>query len=198
MLLYLHPLYVDSHLFSFPSPFPFPPNSELTSFCRRIMELHPASLAIGSNGLYHQSNDLDPHSPDNSTSRSNPSPSMSMSHVTDQASGLKRKRRGSSRILNKEERKKVTRACDACKMWVLFCSTVFCISYFELRKLRCTGTQPCSRCDKQALLCEYNAEHRRGRPPSPGPPTLAQANDSFLSVSMPVGDNGLHRKSSRS
>jgi Fungal Zn(2)-Cys(6) binuclear cluster domain len=37
------------------------------------------------------------------------------------------------------------------------------------RKLRCTGTQPCSRCSSHGLSCQYNALHRRGKPPSPEP-----------------------------
>jgi hypothetical protein len=37
------------------------------------------------------------------------------------------------------------------------------------RKVRCSGTQPCNRCIGQSLKCEYNAEHRRGRPSSPPP-----------------------------
>ncbi|KAH6721479.1 fungal-specific transcription factor domain-containing protein [Leptodontidium sp. MPI-SDFR-AT-0119] len=65
---------------------------------------------------------------------------------------VKRKRPSKPRD---SERKKVSRACDACKE----------------KKVRCAGTQPCPRCVSNNLRCHYNAEHRRGKPapPQPGP-----------------------------
>uniref|UniRef100_A0A0B7KQW2 Zn(2)-C6 fungal-type domain-containing protein n=1 Tax=Bionectria ochroleuca TaxID=29856 RepID=A0A0B7KQW2_BIOOC len=59
---------------------------------------------------------------------------------------------GSRRKLNK-----VSRACDFCK----------------LKKLRCTGTLPCQICIKKGLECQYDAQYRRGRPPTP-PPAVSQ------------------------
>lgn len=52
-----------------------------------------------------------------------------------------------------EKRRKITRACDACKA----------------KKKRCTGTQPCPSCEKAAKPCTYLASYTRGRfttPPS--------------------------------
>ncbi|GME66470.1 hypothetical protein GTA08_BOTSDO06454 [Neofusicoccum parvum] len=52
-----------------------------------------------------------------------------------------------------EKRRKITRACDACKA----------------KKKRCTGTQPCPSCEKAAKPCQYLASYTRGRfttPPS--------------------------------
>jgi hypothetical protein len=46
---------------------------------------------------------------------------------------------------------KVSRACDFCK----------------LKKLRCSGTLPCSVCTKRNIECLYDAQYRRGRPPTP-------------------------------
>ncbi|PVH73729.1 hypothetical protein DL98DRAFT_659284 [Cadophora sp. DSE1049] len=62
------------------------------------------------------------------------------------------KRTRASRPRN-SERKKVSRACDACKE----------------KKVRCAGTQPCPRCISNKLRCHYNAEHRRGKPAPPQP-----------------------------
>ncbi|KAJ5959706.1 uncharacterized protein N7479_006856 [Penicillium vulpinum] len=50
-------------------------------------------------------------------------------------------------------RQKITRACDSCK----------------LKKTRCTGTLPCTRCTRLSLLCRYNAAYSRGLPPDPLP-----------------------------
>ncbi|CZR52324.1 uncharacterized protein PAC_02201 [Phialocephala subalpina] len=74
---------------------------------------------------------------------------------------VKRKRQSAGRVVKQHERKKVSRACDVCK----------------LRKLRCTGTQPCSRCLSHGLPCEYNSEHRRGVPASPEPITTTPVRD---------------------
>ncbi|KAJ5155162.1 hypothetical protein N7492_007965 [Penicillium capsulatum] len=50
-------------------------------------------------------------------------------------------------------RQKITRACDSCKV----------------KKTRCSGTLPCSRCTHLALSCRYNAAYSRGLPPDPLP-----------------------------
>lgn len=50
---------------------------------------------------------------------------------------------------------KARRACDYCKT----------------KKLRCSGTIPCSGCLERALHCEYTASYRRGRAPTPIPAT---------------------------
>ena len=52
--------------------------------------------------------------------------------------------------------RKVSRACDFCK----------------LRKSKCTGEQPCSKCLAKGRECLYNARYTRGRPPTP-PPSAA-------------------------
>ncbi|KAL1617195.1 hypothetical protein SLS54_007972 [Diplodia seriata] len=65
-----------------------------------------------------------------------------------------------------EKRRKITRACDACKA----------------KKKRCTGTQPCPSCDKAAKPCTYLASYTRGRfstpPPSRGLDALVLAAES--------------------
>ncbi|RAL16757.1 Zn(II)2Cys6 transcription factor [Aspergillus homomorphus CBS 101889] len=51
-----------------------------------------------------------------------------------------------------KERVRVTRACDACKR----------------KKLRCSGTLPCSLCQRTGRSCDYTAEYNRGKlPPIP-------------------------------
>jgi hypothetical protein len=50
-------------------------------------------------------------------------------------------------------RQKITRACDSCK----------------IKKTRCTGTLPCTRCTRLSLPCRYNAAYSRGLPPDPLP-----------------------------
>lgn len=67
--------------------------------------------------------------------------------------GQKRKTSDSSGNRNHAARQKITRACDYCKG----------------KKTRCTGTLPCSRCDRLSLPCEYNAAYSRGLPPEPLP-----------------------------
>ncbi|KAJ5272677.1 hypothetical protein N7478_007802 [Penicillium angulare] len=54
---------------------------------------------------------------------------------------------------NAATRQKITRACDSCKV----------------KKTRCTGTLPCTRCTRLSLPCEYNAAYSRGLPPLPLP-----------------------------
>ncbi|KAB8224364.1 fungal-specific transcription factor domain-containing protein [Aspergillus novoparasiticus] len=51
-----------------------------------------------------------------------------------------------------KERVRVTRACDACKR----------------KKLRCSGTLPCSLCQRSSQDCEYTTSYTRGKlPPIP-------------------------------
>lgn len=52
---------------------------------------------------------------------------------------------------NRRKVQKVSRACDYCKV----------------KKLKCTGSIPCNVCTKRDLECLYDAEYRRGRPPTP-------------------------------
>ncbi|KAH8894006.1 hypothetical protein GQ53DRAFT_858570 [Thozetella sp. PMI_491] len=56
---------------------------------------------------------------------------------------------------NRRKTPKVSRACDFCKT----------------KKLRCSGTLPCSTCVKRSLACVYDAKYSRGRPPTPQPAT---------------------------
>ncbi|CAM1506071.1 Fc.00g057120.m01.CDS01 [Cosmosporella sp. VM-42] len=52
---------------------------------------------------------------------------------------------------NHRKTAKVSRACDHCKV----------------KKLKCTGTIPCNNCTKKGIPCQYDAQYRRGRPPTP-------------------------------
>ncbi|RAR11458.1 fungal specific transcription factor domain-containing protein [Stemphylium lycopersici] len=54
---------------------------------------------------------------------------------------------------------KVTRACDICKV----------------RKIKCSGDQPCETCTRRGLRCLYEAVHTRGKAPAP------RASDSLYS-----------------
>ncbi|KAL4877735.1 fungal-specific transcription factor domain-containing protein [Aspergillus karnatakaensis] len=52
---------------------------------------------------------------------------------------------------NRRKEPKVSRACDSCKT----------------KKIRCSGTLPCSTCARRKLSCTYIAKYGRGRPPTP-------------------------------
>ncbi|KAK7409214.1 hypothetical protein QQX98_008590 [Neonectria punicea] len=52
---------------------------------------------------------------------------------------------------NRRKTAKVSRAYDHCK----------------LKKLKCSGAIPCSSCTKKSIPCQYDAQYRRGRPPTP-------------------------------
>lgn len=67
----------------------------------------------------------------------------------------KRKASGPLPTLGSKDRRrqKITRACDSCKV----------------KKTRCSGTLPCSRCTRLSLSCRYNAAYSRGLPPDPLP-----------------------------
>ncbi|KAJ5669477.1 hypothetical protein N7462_010547 [Penicillium macrosclerotiorum] len=69
-----------------------------------------------------------------------------------------RKRKASGSVSSKNgRRQKITRACDLCKV----------------KKTRCTGTLPCTRCTRLSLPCRYNAAYSRGLPPDPLPASPA-------------------------
>ncbi|KAJ5584330.1 uncharacterized protein N7459_004130 [Penicillium hispanicum] len=93
--------------------------------------------------------------------------------------GRKRKLSGPSLLSNKDAatRQKITRACDSCK----------------IKKTRCTGTLPCSRCTRLSLPCEYNAAYSRGLPPVPLP-SPASTGDPAGRQSFDAGrvSNGSH------
>lgn len=89
------------------------------------------------------------------------SPQPEVQHEASAPKDLKstssRKRKASDPLSNKEgtapSRQKITRACDSCK----------------IKKTRCTGTLPCTRCTRLSLPCKYNAAYSRGLPPDPLP-----------------------------
>lgn len=71
----------------------------------------------------------------------------------------KRARLPSDPVMNSRKGRKVSRACDYCKQ----------------RKIKCSGTLPCTKCTSKASDCVYDASYSRGRPPTP-PPLLQQHN----------------------
>ncbi|KAL4888162.1 fungal-specific transcription factor domain-containing protein [Aspergillus ambiguus] len=65
------------------------------------------------------------------------------------SSGESADSRPTKRKCSNKDRVRVTRACDACKR----------------KKLRCSGTIPCTGCLRSKTICEYTAEYTRGRLP---------------------------------
>ncbi|KAL4961604.1 Zn(II)2Cys6 transcription factor [Aspergillus stella-maris] len=55
---------------------------------------------------------------------------------------------------NRRKDPKTSRACDSCKA----------------KKIRCSGTLPCSICLRRKLTCTFDGKYGRGRPPSPQSP----------------------------
>ncbi|RFU33821.1 hypothetical protein B7463_g2490, partial [Scytalidium lignicola] len=72
-----------------------------------------------------------------------------------------------SEAQRKKQRSKVSRACDACKT----------------KKTRCSGDQPCVRCQQIGLPCRYLALYTRGRPPEVCSPLNPSQTESQLTPS---------------
>ncbi|KAH6874088.1 fungal-specific transcription factor domain-containing protein [Thelonectria olida] len=87
---------------------------------------------------------------------------------------------------NRRKAAKVSRACDHCKS----------------KKLKCTGTIPCKSCSIKGIACEFNAQYRRGRPPTPPRAVLStevpqRSRDSFSGNSdqIVLRSGAIHRSS---
>ncbi|CAK7202150.1 hypothetical protein SEUCBS139899_004870 [Sporothrix eucalyptigena] len=82
---------------------------------------------------------------------------------------------------NRRKVVKVSRACDSCKA----------------KKLKCSGTVPCDTCSKKKLDCLYQAQYRRGRPPTP-PVSVAQSRtETDLGTVEHTRPSGYHPERSR-
>ncbi|KAJ5899225.1 hypothetical protein N7495_003969 [Penicillium taxi] len=84
-----------------------------------------------------------------------------------------RKRQASSPPPLNKGRQKITRACDSCKV----------------KKTKCTGTLPCTRCTRLLLQCRYNAAYSRGLPPDPLPSPAPDSRHTS-DVSKPLDSRG--------
>ncbi|KAJ5434933.1 hypothetical protein N7491_005528 [Penicillium cf. griseofulvum] len=83
-----------------------------------------------------------------------PRPAIKLNETTSTELPASNKRKASDILKNGvAHRQKITRACDSCK----------------IKKTRCTGTLPCTRCTRLSLPCKYNAAYSRGLPPDPLP-----------------------------
>lgn len=72
-------------------------------------------------------------------------------------------------VVNGRRVRKVSRACDSCKV----------------KKARCSGTKPCNTCARKGLPCQYEALYLRGKPPTPAP-SASTPRTAFLEPSLPL------------
>ncbi|KAF1968932.1 hypothetical protein BU23DRAFT_540477 [Bimuria novae-zelandiae CBS 107.79] len=73
------------------------------------------------------------------------------------------------------QKRKVTRACDACKT----------------SKAKCSGTHPCDSCEKRGRQCRYEARYSRGKPPLPPQSSLVREQSMFNNSSSAGSDNAM-------